>query len=355
MKDRILAYCKLMFIVLALTVIYLYNNHAVTLMLLIALLVILVTSAFGFFLTRNRLTADISFHTFFTERGHTVKLILKAKNPSVYPHTKCVLRFRLHHTMEPGEYTHEVGFTLLPKQEQERVLTLSFDYCGVFRAELFELTSSSLFNLAGYKKKTDLFAETVVLPSPVETEDSSFENHHFPDSGEEAAEDSGKGEDRSEIFEIRDYIPGDELQTIHWKLSAKADVLMVKEFSEPLSEQFTVYLEQNFRNLSQLNAFFDVAFTIISFFQQQKLRFSVAYIGDDGETLHSVVAREEDIIQLLMQLFYDIKPEENSERTPQPLHITKPGFMITCSSHPKFEGNLVMNHKNTARVYRITK
>ena len=121
MKDRILAYCKLMFIVLALTVIYLYNNHAVTLMLLIALLVILVTSAFGFFLTRSRLTADISFHTFFTERGHTVKLILKAKNPSVYPHTKCVLRFRLHHTMEPGEYTHEVGFTLLPKQEQERV------------------------------------------------------------------------------------------------------------------------------------------------------------------------------------------------------------------------------------------
>jgi hypothetical protein len=81
----------------------------------------------------------------------------------------------------------------------------------------------------------------------------------------------------------------------------------------------------------------------------------VAYIGDDGETLHSVVAREEDIIQLLMQLFYDIKPEENSERTPQPLHITKPGFMITCSSHPKFEGNLVMNHKNTAREYRITK
>ena len=356
MKERIFAYCKLAFIVVALMVIYLYNNHAVTLLFLIALLLILAVSAFGFLISKDRLQADVSFHTFFTERGHTVKLFLKVKNPSYYPHTKCILRFRLHHSMEQGEYTHEVSFTILPKQEQERVLTLSFDYCGLFRAELFEIRTSSLFNLLGSKRKADSIAEVVVLPSPIETDDSALENTSFPDNGEEVTEESGKGDDRSEIFEIRDYKPGDELQTIHWKLSAKTDDLMVKEFSEPVSEQFTVYLEQSFRSLSELNAFFDVAFTMISFFRQQKLRFSVAYVREDGETVQMVVQREEDIIQLLMQLFYDIKPkEESNERTVKPLHISRSGYLITCSLHPKFEGNLVMNHKNSARVYKITK
>lgn len=45
----------------------------------------------------------------------------------------------------------------------------------------------------------------------------------------ESEEGSTRGNDFSEVSDIREYIPGDRLKDIHWKLSAKRDVLMVKE------------------------------------------------------------------------------------------------------------------------------
>lgn len=42
-----------------------------------------------------------------------------------------------------------------------------------------------------------------------------------------------KGSDASEMFDIRDYVPGDDIRTIHWKLSGKTDELIVRQASAP--------------------------------------------------------------------------------------------------------------------------
>lgn len=41
------------------------------------------------------------------------------------------------------------------------------------------------------------------------------------------------GQDTDEVFQIRSFRPGDRLQSIHWKLSAKTDELLVKDYSLP--------------------------------------------------------------------------------------------------------------------------
>lgn len=38
-----------------------------------------------------------------------------------------------------------------------------------------------------------------------------------------------KGNDRSEVYDMREYQPGDDVRSIHWKLSGKLDTLIVKE------------------------------------------------------------------------------------------------------------------------------
>lgn len=45
--------------------------------------------------------------------------------------------------------------------------------------------------------------------------------------------ESRKGQDVTEVFDIRDYRPGDTPRSIHWKLSSKLDNLVVREFSFP--------------------------------------------------------------------------------------------------------------------------
>lgn len=43
---------------------------------------------------------------------------------------------------------------------------------------------------------------------------------------------SRKGNDVSEIFELREYHPGDDIRSIHWKLSGKMDSMIVREGSD---------------------------------------------------------------------------------------------------------------------------
>ena len=42
-----------------------------------------------------------------------------------------------------------------------------------------------------------------------------------------------KGTDQREMFDIREYAPGDDVRSIHWKLSSKTDELIVRQASDP--------------------------------------------------------------------------------------------------------------------------
>lgn len=82
-----------------------------------------------------------------------------------------------------------------------------------------------------------------VLPTirelPLEVDPKT--RQYMPDS-DEYAEDR-KGDDVSEIYAIREYHPGDSMKTIHWKLSARMEHWMVKEFSFPQGVQILLLLD----------------------------------------------------------------------------------------------------------------
>ena len=54
---------------------------------------------------------------------------------------------------------------------------------------------------------------------------------------------SRTGEDTSEVFDIREYRSGDTSHRIHWKLSAKTDDFMVKEYSLPMERTVLLFLD----------------------------------------------------------------------------------------------------------------
>jgi len=77
------------------------------------------------------------------------------------------------------------------------------------------------------KKPVSLSEEFYVLPHPGEA--GRMDVTGFMEGAAEREESRYKGNDFSQVSDVREYLPGDRLRDIHWKLSARQDTLMVKE------------------------------------------------------------------------------------------------------------------------------
>ncbi len=106
--------------------------------------------------------------------------------------------------------------------------------CRIKSVKIFDLLRLSRFRIPR-KSFTDTVYEITVLPEamPLNNAISSY-NELGTDSSEFSQ--TKPGDDPSEIFGIREYNDGDKLSRIHWKLTAKTDSLMVKDYSLPLVE-----------------------------------------------------------------------------------------------------------------------
>ena len=79
----------------------------------------------------------------------------------------------------------------------------------------------------------------------------TFQPHLYIDMVQNVREDAQhwsqlhKGNDFSEVFAMRDYLSGDSLKQIHWKLSSKRGQLIVREASLPVEKSLLLFWNKN--------------------------------------------------------------------------------------------------------------
>ena len=101
-----------------------------------------------------------------------------------------------------------------------------------------------LFGLVGAKKTVALSAPSLVLPDiwPVELSVSERQSSDM-DSDEYSM--YHPGDDSSETFALREYLSGDRIKSIHWKLSEKTDHLMVRQLGLPVNNSILLVLDNS--------------------------------------------------------------------------------------------------------------
>ena len=104
--------------------------------------------------------------------------------------------------------------------------------CGRLDISCKSIRIIDLFKLFNLKVKPFEKISVVVYPRPTSTY-VELSNLIRGESQSEADIQNRKGNDRSETYDIRGYQPGDDIRSIHWKLSEKTDELIVREASEP--------------------------------------------------------------------------------------------------------------------------
>ena len=161
-------------------------------------------------------------------------------NDSKFPVLRafCVLRLVNDLTLEAQQT--EVLLSAGAGRASEADYLLESGHCGRLELSAVSVRLMDFFGIIPAKVQTEAVARMTVLP---ELFSSEVTLHARSADSEEGAADR-KGEDRSEIFQLREYVPGDDVRQIHWKLSSKLDQLILKEPSEPVSRSVLVFWDK---------------------------------------------------------------------------------------------------------------
>lgn len=96
------------------------------------------------------------------------------------------------------------------------------------------------------------------------------------------------GDDPAEVFAIREYVDGDKLSRIHWKLTSKQDKYMVKDYSLPINEAVLIlpelaFVEGDEANLDLIDAVLEIAFSLSHTLIERKTLHAIGYYNAEAD------------------------------------------------------------------------
>ena len=119
------------------------------------------------------------------------------------------------------------NMAVAPKDKSRTTLPLVFDKCGLITVKINNIEIRDLLSIVSFIYESRMEQKICVLPKDMQPEDINKEGYMVGLTQNE--ENNLKGNDFSDVSNIREYVPGDRIKDIHWKASARMDELMVKE------------------------------------------------------------------------------------------------------------------------------
>ena len=238
------------------------------------------------------------------------KVLLNIKNTGFFTQG----RIRVFFETEDVFWGAGSNFTVeipLHSGEKEIEIPIYSLYSGVRQVRIKMAEFPSMMGLFLTKKQFMEETEYVVMPHKLALDSlgrtvSGTGNDELPD-------DDVKGNNSSQIREITNYKPGDRLQKIHWKATAKKGELMVKEYEGTLSDQVTIVVEL-IKNREVLEDIIALTFAVASIRIEDTQKISLQWWNNSaGEWKKLILTSEEELEQGLEEMFY-CSTYENSQQ-----------------------------------------
>lgn len=143
----------------------------------------------------------------------------------------------------------ETEVWLLPDECREMSFVYSYKAqdCGNIKIRVTELRCQDMLGLFIFKRPANIQEETLIYPPKIRLNMELLQRPATKSFGE-IYDQHKKGQDISEVSGLRDYVPGDSINSIHWKLSGKMDRLIVREFGMPSNYNTLILYEMVKRN-----------------------------------------------------------------------------------------------------------
>lgn len=144
-----------------------------------------------------------------------------------------VLHLRVRYTSPMFRIEMEEEYQLSCANGQTRFTPFILnDLCGRVNIACVEVVCSDLLGLCHCNLAPFPECSTVIFPEQPDLNIFSATNKMGHTQGDQVYLNV-RGKDPGEVYDLRDYMSGDDTRSIHWKLFGKTDALIVRENSKP--------------------------------------------------------------------------------------------------------------------------
>lgn len=293
----------LIIIVLDAFIMYAFHSY-INLLLLVGLVLFPFYSIYGVNKVKQALQLKILLPEEPIEKGMEFYVRFILYNPTWFPLINATLRLTIENRFYKVEGRHYLNLPVRARKDTEASYPVLMDYCGRFGVSVESIRLVDLLGI--YEVSIPINESRECLVFPIGEERNQEAGQMYMKGVTEAMESKEKGYDFSEVSGIREYIPGDKLQNIHWKLSVKKDELMVKERISVSAMQLNVLVELSNNEEMQLEAILELADSITKAFVTQNLPFTIYYYSvNQGSLQDCYIGNAIERTQWLEMLLYD--------------------------------------------------
>ncbi len=237
LKNRII-YAGLFLLLLLFN---LYLNNVYSLLLLLAAVVIPTLSILFCYLSKDGVSMDLQDSKEFESTG-VAAFHGTLQNKSKFPAPSIRGRLSVQNGLTGTLVEKGLRASIAGKGKKTLSFQVDDPEIGMLYATVTSLTTQDIFGLVSYPVEHVMTAELLVSPPDIPSEIIMAEA--LETTGESIRySEQEKGSDISELFDVREYAPGDDIRAIHWKLTAKQETPILREFSQPLNYSVVLLVE----------------------------------------------------------------------------------------------------------------
>ena len=225
-------------LLLSINFIYFYGGIVPYTLFYLMLLIPLMSFLYALILFKTcKCTQEISeMHVM---KGETVSFSYSFNNRSILlnPYLKCNFSKTFYLIAELKEV---MGFSLLPKKVLKKEFAFHCKYRGIYEVGIKEMYFEDLIGIIRFTIPINGQFQLTVMPALVKLEKLYFAKKTVDES---ETPSQIMSQQINEMSDIREFRTGDSLKKVHWKVSAKANQLMVKNFVNTMNSAVNILFD----------------------------------------------------------------------------------------------------------------
>ena len=220
------------------------------------------------------------------------------ENPTIFPISNLEITLEYNGAVETGKNLTKINTPVLPMETQSLKMNVASLHIGIVDFRIKKCRIFDLLRLFHFKLRSKSFKQgqrgmsVFVFPQYSHLDNAVSDYSNFGVETDEYSPDK-KGDDPSQIFDIHEYIEGDKPNRIHWKLTAKQDKVMVKDYSLMMTYAVRIFLNLNISRSQDYDIIVESALSVSMLLVERGIAHTLEWLDPKTKKLKSYNIKNE--------------------------------------------------------------